>query len=148
MDIIKLCAWGYAGLLGFVILLSLNRTSVLLGVASLVLVFTYPLMKRVTWWPQFFLGLDETMGDLVELTRDELREDYTVIASRLLPLLEANPENWEALSYLNLTPHRDNKPLAEHLADWQAVCPDRLKSFIQDLERLFLPLVVEVDDVV
>lgn len=81
-------------------------------------------------------------------TWDELREDYTVIASRLLPLFEANPENWEALSYLNLTPHRDNKPLAEHLADWQAVCPDRLKSFIQDLERLFLPLVVEVDDVV
>jgi len=31
-------------------------------------------------------------------TRDRLREDFTVIASRLLPLLEANPENWEALS--------------------------------------------------
>ncbi|MFZ4595796.1 MAG: hypothetical protein ACOYOF_16165 [Verrucomicrobiaceae bacterium] len=27
-------------------------------------------------------------------TWNSLREDYTVIASRLLPLLEANPENW------------------------------------------------------
>ncbi|MBL8703102.1 MAG: 4-hydroxybenzoate octaprenyltransferase [Alphaproteobacteria bacterium] len=52
-------------LLGFVILLSLNRTSVLLGVASLVLVFTYPLMKRVTWWPQFFLGLAFNWGALM-----------------------------------------------------------------------------------
>lgn len=82
-----------------------------------------------------------------EKTKDGLRADYMVMASRLLPLLEANPENWEALSHLNLTPHRDNKPLAEHLADWKAVCPDRLKSFMQDLERLFLPPVVEADDV-
>ena len=79
-------------------------------------------------------------------TKDALRENYTAIASRLLPLLEARHENWEALSYLNLTPHGDNKPLAEHLADWKVACPERLKPFIEDLERLFLPSVTKVQD--
>ncbi|MBM3524933.1 MAG: 4-hydroxybenzoate octaprenyltransferase [Alphaproteobacteria bacterium] len=52
-------------LLGLVILLNLNRATVLLGVTSLALVFTYPLMKRVTWWPQFFLGLAFNWGALM-----------------------------------------------------------------------------------
>ena len=47
------------------ILLAFNRFTILLGVASLVLVFTYPLMKRVTWWPQFFLGLAFNWGALM-----------------------------------------------------------------------------------
>jgi 4-hydroxybenzoate polyprenyltransferase len=49
-------------LIGFAILLSFNRPTIWLGVLSLVLVFTYPLMKRVTWWPQFFLGLAFNWG--------------------------------------------------------------------------------------
>jgi 4-hydroxybenzoate polyprenyltransferase len=52
-------------LLGLVILLSLNRAAIWLGVLSLALVFTYPLMKRVTWWPQFFLGLAFNWGALM-----------------------------------------------------------------------------------
>jgi 4-hydroxybenzoate polyprenyltransferase len=52
-------------LLGVVILLSLSTTAIGLGVLSLVLVFTYPLMKRVTWWPQFFLGLAFNWGALM-----------------------------------------------------------------------------------
>jgi len=39
-----------------VILLQLNDFSRLLGVASLLLVVSYPLAKRVTWWPQLALG--------------------------------------------------------------------------------------------
>jgi 4-hydroxybenzoate polyprenyltransferase len=35
---------------------------VALGAASLVFVVTYPLMKRITWWPQFFLGLTFNWG--------------------------------------------------------------------------------------
>ena len=50
---------------GLVILLQLNSFAIGLGVASLVLVFTYPLMKRVTWWPQFFLGLAFNWGALM-----------------------------------------------------------------------------------
>lgn len=50
---------------GLVILLLLNNTSKLLGVASLVLVVLYPLAKRVTWWPQAFLGFTFGWGALL-----------------------------------------------------------------------------------
>ncbi len=45
-----LCATGLA------ILLQLNASAQALGVLSLLLVVTYPLAKRVTWWPQLMLG--------------------------------------------------------------------------------------------
>jgi 4-hydroxybenzoate polyprenyltransferase len=51
--------------LGFAILMLFDATTIALGIASLVLVFTYPLMKRVTWWPQFFLGLAFNWGALM-----------------------------------------------------------------------------------
>ncbi len=47
------------------VLLALNPVAIALGAASLVLVFTYPLMKRLTWWPQFFLGLAFNWGALM-----------------------------------------------------------------------------------
>ena len=50
---------------GFIILLMLNNTAKLLGVASLVLVALYPLAKRITWWPQAFLGLTFGWGALL-----------------------------------------------------------------------------------
>jgi 4-hydroxybenzoate polyprenyltransferase len=40
-----------------VILLTFNPLAVALGAASLVLVAAYPFMKRITWWPQAWLGL-------------------------------------------------------------------------------------------
>jgi 4-hydroxybenzoate polyprenyltransferase len=52
-------------LVGFAILMTFNWPSILLGVLSLALVFTYPLMKRITWWPQFFLGLAFNWGALM-----------------------------------------------------------------------------------
>lgn len=51
--------------IGAVILLSMNRAAILLGVSVLVLIATYPLMKRVTYWPQFFLGLNFNWGALL-----------------------------------------------------------------------------------
>jgi len=47
---------GAMAAVGLAILLSLNPLSWALGVFSLVLVVTYPLAKRVTWWPQLMLG--------------------------------------------------------------------------------------------
>jgi 4-hydroxybenzoate polyprenyltransferase len=38
------------------VLLQFNRFTILLGIASLGVVAIYPLMKRVTWWPQIVLG--------------------------------------------------------------------------------------------
>ncbi len=51
--------------LGALILLSYNRATIALGVASLGLVAIYPFAKRFTWWPQVFLGLAFNWGALV-----------------------------------------------------------------------------------
>ena len=52
-------------LLSLVILLSFNLAAVGLGIASLLLVAAYPFMKRVTWWPQAWLGLTFNWGVLL-----------------------------------------------------------------------------------
>lgn len=52
-------------LVGFVVLLQFNIPAILLGVASLGLVVVYPLMKRITYWPQAFLGLTFNWGALL-----------------------------------------------------------------------------------
>jgi 4-hydroxybenzoate polyprenyltransferase len=56
------------GLIGLAILLQFNWFTVAIGAASLVLVAIYPFMKRITWWPQFFLGLAFSWGALVGWT--------------------------------------------------------------------------------
>lgn len=52
-------------LISLLILLTLNIFAVLLGVASLLLVAAYPFMKRITWWPQAWLGLTFNWGALM-----------------------------------------------------------------------------------
>jgi 4-hydroxybenzoate polyprenyltransferase len=52
-------------LVGFVILLQLSPLAIALGVFSLLLVAAYPFMKRITWWPQAFLGLTFNWGALL-----------------------------------------------------------------------------------
>ena len=51
--------------LGLAILLQFNRTTQLIGAASLLLVAAYPFMKRITWWPQAWLGLTFNWGALM-----------------------------------------------------------------------------------
>jgi 4-hydroxybenzoate polyprenyltransferase len=56
------------GLLLFIaldIVIQMNRMVICLAAASLVLVASYPFMKRVTWWPQAFLGLTFNWGALM-----------------------------------------------------------------------------------
>jgi 4-hydroxybenzoate polyprenyltransferase len=53
------------GIVGFLVLIQFNWFTIGLGAASLVLVAIYPFMKRVTWWPQLFLGLAFNWGALV-----------------------------------------------------------------------------------
>jgi 4-hydroxybenzoate polyprenyltransferase len=53
------------GLVGAVVLLQFNPFTVLLGLASLLVVAIYPFMKRLTDWPQFVLGLAFSWGALV-----------------------------------------------------------------------------------
>jgi 4-hydroxybenzoate polyprenyltransferase len=52
-------------LVGLVVLLQLERTAQLTAVASVALVAAYPFMKRITWWPQAWLGLVFSWGALV-----------------------------------------------------------------------------------
>jgi 4-hydroxybenzoate polyprenyltransferase len=52
-------------LIGLAILLSLNRFSIILGASSLILIAIYPFMKRITWWPQAWLGLTFNWGALL-----------------------------------------------------------------------------------
>src|SRR3569832_1334792 len=52
-------------LVGLLILLQLNLFSIILGAASLLLVALYPFMKRITWWPQAWLGLTFNWGALL-----------------------------------------------------------------------------------
>ncbi|XP_012263188.2 4-hydroxybenzoate polyprenyltransferase, mitochondrial [Athalia rosae] len=51
--------------IGLLILLQLNWFSILLGASSLALVVIYPLMKRVTHWPQLILGMTFNWGALL-----------------------------------------------------------------------------------
>ncbi|HET9459913.1 MAG TPA: 4-hydroxybenzoate octaprenyltransferase [Sphingomicrobium sp.] len=60
-------AWALVALLlgiAFVVLLQLNRTAQIVALASLALVAAYPFMKRITWWPQAWLGLVFSWGAL------------------------------------------------------------------------------------
>ncbi len=52
-------------LISLAILLTMPPLAIGLGVASLVLVAVYPFMKRITWWPQAWLGLTFNWGALL-----------------------------------------------------------------------------------
>jgi len=55
----------FLSLIGLAILLQLTPTAIWLGVGSLALVAIYPFMKRITWWPQAWLGLTFNWGALM-----------------------------------------------------------------------------------
>ena len=48
--------------LAFIVLIQFNLLTVLLGLGSMFFAFTYPFMKRITYWPQLFLGLTFNWG--------------------------------------------------------------------------------------
>ena len=53
--------FGLCGL-AFFILIQFNFLTIVLGLASMSLAFSYPFMKRITYWPQLFLGLTFNWG--------------------------------------------------------------------------------------
>jgi 4-hydroxybenzoate polyprenyltransferase len=52
-------------LVGLLVLLQLERQAQIIALGSLALVAAYPFMKRITWWPQAWLGLVFSWGALV-----------------------------------------------------------------------------------
>jgi 4-hydroxybenzoate polyprenyltransferase len=87
---------------GAAILLSLNRLAILFGVLVLALIATYPLMKRVTYWPQFFLGLNFNWGALL---------GWAAVTGKLAPpafLLYIGGIAW-TLGYDTIYAHQDKE---------------------------------------
>ena len=55
----------YASILcavAFLVLINFNKFTILMALISMPLAFTYPLMKRFTYWPQLFLGITFNYG--------------------------------------------------------------------------------------
>ncbi len=50
------------------ILLQFNILTIVLGMGSMILAFTYPFMKRITYWPQLFLGVTFNWGIIMAWT--------------------------------------------------------------------------------
>tara|TARA_X000000950_G_scaffold224353_1_gene270434 strand:- start:316 stop:1176 length:861 start_codon:yes stop_codon:yes gene_type:complete len=55
-------------LLAFLILLQFNLFTIFLGMSSMLLAFSYPFMKRITYWPQLFLGITFNWGIIMAWT--------------------------------------------------------------------------------
>ena len=55
-------------LLALLILFQFNKLTIILGMSSMILVFGYPFMKRITYWPQLFLGLTFNWGIIMGWT--------------------------------------------------------------------------------
>ena len=66
-------------LIGLVVLLQLPRLSQIVAMASLAAVAAYPFMKRITWWPQAWLGIVFSWGALVAWTAVTGRIDPAMI---------------------------------------------------------------------
>jgi|TARA_B110000967_G_scaffold205262_1_gene249437 4-hydroxybenzoate polyprenyltransferase len=60
--VVILCA------IAFLILIQFNLLTIGLGMISMIFAFTYPLMKRITYWPQLFLGLTYNWGIILAWT--------------------------------------------------------------------------------
>src|SRR5580692_5818333 len=87
-------------LLGLIVLLQFNRFAVATGIASLVIVAVYPVMKRITWWPQIVLGLAFSWGALMGFAATFGRLDATAI------VLFAGSISW-VIGYDTIYAHQD-----------------------------------------
>ena len=49
-------------IIALIILIQFNLYTIILGLSSMIFAFTYPFMKRITYWPQLFLGVTFNWG--------------------------------------------------------------------------------------
>ena len=66
-------------LLAFIILIQFNILTIILGMGSMILAFSYPFMKRITFWPQLFLGLTFNWGIIMAWTSINNTISYEII---------------------------------------------------------------------
>jgi 4-hydroxybenzoate polyprenyltransferase len=89
-------------LIGFLVLIQFNRFTVITGIASLLVVVIYPFMKRVTYWPQIFLGLAFSWGALMGWPAEFARLDWPAI------ILYAGSILW-VIGYDTIYAHQDRE---------------------------------------
>ena len=67
--------------LAFLILIQFNNLTIMLGMGSMILAFAYPFMKRITYWPQLFLGLTFNWGLIMAWTSitNELNVEIVIL---------------------------------------------------------------------
>ena len=87
---------------GLLVLLQLNRPAQVVAVASLALVAIYPFMKRITFWPQLFLGLTFNWAALVAWVAVRGRLEWPAL------LLYAAGVFW-TLAYDTIYAHQDRE---------------------------------------
>ena len=66
-------------LFAFFVLMQFNQKTIILGLASMPFAFSYPLMKRFTYWPQLFLGITFNYGLILGWTAIEGQLDLAPI---------------------------------------------------------------------
>ena len=54
--------------IAFLVLIQFNSLTITLGISSMLLAFAYPFMKRITYWPQLFLGITFNWGIIMACT--------------------------------------------------------------------------------
>ena len=65
--------------LAFIVLINFNKLTIYMALLSMPLAFTYPLMKRITYWPQLFLGLTFNWGIIMAWTAMNLDISFEII---------------------------------------------------------------------
>ncbi|MBI1202156.1 MAG: 4-hydroxybenzoate octaprenyltransferase [Rhodopseudomonas sp.] len=88
--------------IGLLVLLQFNRFTVLCGLASLLVVAVYPFMKRVTYWPQIFLGFAFSWGALMGWPAAFGRLDWPAL------ILYAGSISW-VIGYDTIYAHQDRE---------------------------------------
>ena len=69
--------------------------------------------------------------------KSTMREKNNVVAIQLLPIFEAQPSGWEAITFMNLAKRDPEKTLAAHFADWREVAPLPQRAFIGRIAAVF-----------
>ncbi len=93
---------GVQALIGLIVLLQFNYFTVLCGFASLLVVVIYPFMKRITHWPQIFLGLAFSWGALMGWPAAFGRLDWPAL------VLYAGAISW-VIGYDTIYAHQDRE---------------------------------------
>ena len=61
----------------------------------------------------------------------------TIVAIKLLPVFEAEPRGWEAVTFLNVGSQSPNESLTDHLAEWRSRCPPDLRPIVNRIAAVF-----------